>query len=111
MRNSTMEYKVNQAYEELKRLIQWNPNSEEKFLQKMVCLLLPGQRKCWPEAIRDLKQSFEAEQGMIFVEKYRGKLEWLNSISLAELQRKIGEIFFVDHYKMIADQFLYKKDF
>ena len=30
MRNSTMEYKVNQAYEELKRLIQWNPNSEEK---------------------------------------------------------------------------------
>ena len=32
MRNSTMEYKVNQAYEELKRLIQWNPNSEEKFL-------------------------------------------------------------------------------
>lgn len=34
MRNSTMEYKVNQAYEELKRLIQWNPNSEEKFLQK-----------------------------------------------------------------------------
>lgn len=111
MRNSTMEYKVNQAYEELKRLIQWNPNSEEKFLQKMVCLLLPGQRKCWPEAIRDLRQSFEAEQWMIFVEKYRGKLEWLNSISLAELQRKIGEIFFVDHYKMIADQFLYKKDF
>lgn len=33
MRNSTMEYKVNQAYEELKRLIQWNPDSEEKFLQ------------------------------------------------------------------------------
>lgn len=56
-------------------------------------------------------KSFEAEQGMIFVEKYRGKLEWLNSISLAELQRKIGEIYFVDHYKMIADQFLYKKDF
>ena len=28
---------------ELKRLIQWNPDSEEKFLQKMVCLLLPGQ--------------------------------------------------------------------
>ena len=111
MRNSTMEYKVNQAYEELKRLIQWNPDSEEKFLQKMVCLLLPGQRKCWSEAIRDLRQSFEAEQGMIFVEKYRGKLEWLNSISLAELQRKIGEIYFVDHYKMIADQFLYKKDF
>jgi hypothetical protein len=106
-----MEYKVNQAYEELKRLIQWNPDSEEKFLQKMVCLLLPGQRKCWSEAIRDLRQSFEAEQGMIFVEKYRGKLEWLNSISLAELQRKIGEIYFVDHYKMIADQFLYKKDF
>ena len=52
MRNSTMEYKVNQAYEELKRLIQWNPDSEEKFLQKMVCLLLPGQRKCWSEAIR-----------------------------------------------------------
>lgn len=51
MRNSTMEYKVNQAYEELKRLIQWNPDSEEKFLQKMVCLLLPGQRKCWSEAI------------------------------------------------------------
>jgi integrase len=106
-----MEYKVNQAYEELKRLIQWHPDSEEKFLQKMVCLLLPGQRKCWSEAIRDLRQSFEAEQGMIFVEKYRGKLEWLNSISLAELQRKIGEIYFVDHYKMIADQFLYKKDF
>lgn len=58
-----------------------------------------------------MRQSFEAEQWMIFVEKYRGKLEWLNSISLAELQRKIGEIFFVDHYKMIADQFLYKKDF
>lgn len=55
MRNSTMEYKVNQAYEELKRLIQWNPDSEEKFLQKMVCLLLPGQRKCWSEAIRDLR--------------------------------------------------------
>lgn len=34
MRNSTMEYKVNQAYEELKRLIQWNPNSEEKFYRK-----------------------------------------------------------------------------
>lgn len=46
-----MEYKVNQAYEELKRLIQWHPDSEEKFLQKMVCLLLPGKRKCWPEAI------------------------------------------------------------
>ena len=46
MRNSTMEYKVNQAYEELKRLIQWNPNSEEKFLQKMVCLLLPGCKLC-----------------------------------------------------------------
>ena len=70
MRNSTMEYKVNQAYEELKRLIQWHPDSEEKFLQKMVCLLLPGQRKCWTEAIRDLRQSIEAEQGMIFVEKY-----------------------------------------
>ena len=28
MRNSTMEYKVNQAYEELKRLIQWNPDSD-----------------------------------------------------------------------------------
>ena len=39
MRNSTMEYKVNQAYEELKRLIQWHPDSEEKFLQKMVCFL------------------------------------------------------------------------
>ena len=36
MRNSTMEYKVNQAYEELKRLIQWNPDSEENFLQKMI---------------------------------------------------------------------------
>ena len=36
MRNSTMEYKVNQAYEELKRLIQWNPNSEEKFLHEIV---------------------------------------------------------------------------
>lgn len=34
MRNSTMEYKVNQAYEELKRLIQWHPDSEGKFLQK-----------------------------------------------------------------------------
>ena len=65
MRNSTMEYKVNQAYEELKRLIQWNPDSEEKFLQKMVCLLLPGQRKCWSEAIRDLRQSFEAEPEMV----------------------------------------------
>ena len=95
-----MEYKVNQAYEELKRLIQWHPDSEEKFLQKMVCLLLPGKRKCWPEAICDLRQSFEAEQEMIFVEKYRGKLEWLDSISLAELQRKIGEIYFVDHYKL-----------
>lgn len=63
-----MEYKVNQAYEELKRLIQWHPDSEEKFLQKMVCLLLPGKRKCWPEAICDLRQSFEAEQEMIFVE-------------------------------------------
>ena len=42
---------------------------------------------------------------------YNRELEWLNSISLAELQRKIGEIYFVDHYKMIADQFLYKKDF
>lgn len=111
MRNSTMEYKVNQAYEELNRLIQWHPDSEEKFLQKMVCLLLPGQRKCWPEAIRALRQSFKAGQGMIFVEKYREKLEWLDSISLAELQRKIGEIYFVDHYKMIADQFLYRKDF
>ena len=45
MRNSTMEYKVNQAYEELKRLIQWHPDSEGKFLQKMVCFLLPEQRK------------------------------------------------------------------
>ena len=43
MRNSTMEYKVNQAYEELNRLIQWHSDSEEKFLQKMICLLLPGQ--------------------------------------------------------------------
>lgn len=34
MRNSTMEYKVNQAYEELKRLIQWHPDSEEKFYRK-----------------------------------------------------------------------------
>lgn len=33
------------------------------------------------------------------------------NLHLAELQRKIGEIYFVDHYKMIADQFLYKKDF
>ena len=57
MRNSTMEYKVNQAYEELKRLIQWHPDSEEKFIQKMVCFLLPGQRKCWPEAIDVLRQS------------------------------------------------------
>lgn len=111
MRNSTMEYKVNQAYEELKRLIQWHPDSEEKFLQKMVCFLLPRQRKCWPEAIRDLRQSLETEHGMIFVEKYKDKLEWLNSVSLLELVRKIGEIYFVDHYKMIADQFLYKKDF
>lgn len=39
MRNSTMEYKVNQAYEELKRLIQWNPNSEEKFLQNSFCVI------------------------------------------------------------------------
>ena len=75
MRNSTMEYKVNQAYEELKRLIQWNPNSEEKFLQKMVCLLLPGQRKCWPEAIDVLRQSLKTEYGMIFVEKYRNTEE------------------------------------
>lgn len=111
MRNSTMEYKVNQAHEELSRLIQWHPDSEEKFLQKMVCFLLPEQRKCWPEAIRDLRQSFDDKQEMLFLEKYRGKLEWLDSISLAELQRKIGTIYFVDHYKMIADQFLYKKDF
>lgn len=34
MKNSTMEYKVNQIYEELKRLIQWHPDSEEKFIQK-----------------------------------------------------------------------------
>ena len=95
MRNSTMEYKVNQAYEELKRLIQWNPDSEEKFLQKMVCLLLPGQRKCWPEAIRDLKQSLETEHGMIFIEKYREKLEWLDDVSLLELERKIGAILLI----------------
>ncbi|RGQ67102.1 hypothetical protein DWY88_09380 [Mediterraneibacter gnavus] len=111
MKNSTMEYKVNQAYEELNRLIQWHPDSEGKFLQKMVCLLLPGQRKCWPEAIGVLRQSLETEHGMIFIEKYREKLEWLDSISLAELQRKIREIYFVEYYKMIADQFLYKKDF
>ena len=111
MRNSTMEYKVNQAHEELSRLIQRHPDSEEKFLQKMVCFLLPEQRKCWPEAIRDLRQSFDDKQEMLFLEKYRGKLEWLDSISLAELQTKIGAIYFVDHYKMIADQFLYKKDF
>lgn len=111
MRYSTMEYKVNQAYEELNRLIQWHPDSEEKFLQKMVCFLLPRQRKCWPEAISVLRQSLETEHGMIFVEKYKDKLEWLNSVSLLELERKIGEIYFVDHYKMIADQFLYKKDF
>ena len=61
MRNSTMEYKVNQAYEELKRLIQWNPDSEEKFLQKMVCLLLPGQRKCCQEDIDVLRQSLKTE--------------------------------------------------
>lgn len=68
MRNSTMEYKVNQAYEELKRLIQWHPDSEGKFLQKMVCFLLPEQRKYWTEAIRDLRQSLETEHGMIFIE-------------------------------------------
>ena len=46
MRNSTMEYKVNQAYEELKRLIQWHPDSEEKFLQKMVGRIIHfGRRK------------------------------------------------------------------
>mgnify|MGYP000013699214 FL=1 len=95
MRNSTMEYKVNQAYEELKRLIQWNPDSEEKFLQKMVCFLLPGQRKCWPEAIDVLRQSLKTEYGMIFVEKYRNKLEWLDSVSLLELERKIGAIYFL----------------
>lgn len=111
MRNSTIEYKVNQAYEELKRLIQWLPDSEEKFLQKMVCFLLPRQRKYWSEAISVLRQSLETEHGMIFVEKYKDKLEWLSSVSLLELERKIGEIYFVDHYKMIADQFLYKKDF
>ena len=48
---------------------------------------------------------------MIFVEKYREKLEWLDSVSLLELERKIGAIYFFDHYKMIADEFLYKKDF
>ena len=106
-----MEYKVNQAYEELKRLIQWHPDSEGKFLQKMVCFLLPEQRKYWTEAIRDLRQSLETEHGMIFIEKYRGKLEWLDDVSLLELERKIGAIYFVDHYKMIADEFLYKKDF
>ena len=111
MRNSTMEYKVNQAYEELKRLIQWHPDSEGKFLQKMVCFLLPRQRKYWSEAISVLRQSLETEHGMIFIEKYREKLEWLDDVSLLELERKIGEIYFVDHYKMIADQFLYKKDF
>ena len=68
MKNSTMEYKVNQIYEELKRLIQWHPDSEEKFIQKMVCFLLPGQRKCWPEAIDVLRQSLKTEYGMIFVE-------------------------------------------
>lgn len=96
MKNSTMEYKVNQAYEELNRLIQWHPDSEGKFLQKMVCLLLPGQRKCWPEAIGVLRQSLETEHGMIFIEKYREKLEWLDSISLAELQRKIREIYLLN---------------
>ena len=111
MKNSTMEYKVNQLYEELKRLIQWHPDSEEKFIQKMVCFLLPGQRKCWPEAIDVLRQSLKTEYGMIFVEKYREKLEWLDSVSLLELERKIGAIYFFDHYKMIADEFLYKKDF
>ena len=111
MRNSTMEYKVNQAYEELKRLIQWHPDSEGKFLQKMVCFLLPEQRKYWTEAIRDLRQSLETEHGMIFIEKYREKLEWLDDVSLLELERKIGALYFVDHYKMIADEFLYKKDF
>ena len=83
----------------------------KKFLQKMVCFLLPEQRKYWTEAIRDLRQSLETEHGMIFIEKYRGKLEWLDDVSLLELERKIGAIYFVDHYKMIADEFLYKKDF
>ena len=110
MKNSTMEYKVNQIYEELKRLIQWHPDSEEKFIQKMVCFLLPGQRKCWPEAIDVLRQSLKTEYGMIFVEKYREKLEWLDSVSLLELEKKIRQFIF-DHYKMIADEFLYKKDF
>ena len=45
MRNSTMEYKVNQAYEELKRLIQWHPDSEEKFLQKNGMLLVTWTKK------------------------------------------------------------------
>ena len=103
MRNSTMEYKVNQAYEELKRLIQWHPDSEGKFLQKMVCFLLPEQRKYWTEAIRDLRQSLETEHGMILIEKYREKLEWLDHVSLLELERKIGAIYFVGQYKMIAD--------
>ena len=93
MKNSTMEYKVNQIYEELKRLIQWHPDSEEKFIQKMVCFLLPGQRKCWPEAIDVLRQSLKTEYGMIFVEKYREKLEWLDSVSLLELERKTGNIY------------------
>ena len=40
MRNSTMEYKVNQAYEELKRLIQWHPDSEGKFFTENGMLLV-----------------------------------------------------------------------
>lgn len=35
----------------------------------------------------------------------------MDDVSLLELERKIGAIYFVDHYKMIADEFLYKKDF
>mgnify|MGYP006993634279 CR=1 FL=1 len=33
----------------------------------------------------------------------------MDDVSLLELERKIGAIYFVDHYKMIADEFLYKR--
>ena len=76
----------------------------------MVCFLLPGQRKMFGQRLlMFLRQSLKTEYGMIFVEKYRNKLEWLDSVSLLELERKIGAIYFFDHYKMIADEFYIKR--
>ena len=53
----------------------------------MVCFLLPGQRKCWPEAIDVLRQSLKTEYGMIFVEKYREKLGIKTGVHVHPLRR------------------------